>query len=86
MFGLVLQGKGKWDSSGTLLSQERDTWTREKVRLEKALHQAQAQVARLRGELRSDTLREITGPEADNAALKVSRSSSDCHSANDKMV
>lgn len=78
MFGLVLQlnlGKGKWDSSGTLLSQERDAWTREKVRLEKALHQAQAQVARLRGELRSDTLREITGPEADNAALKVSRSS-----------
>lgn len=55
-----------------LLSQEREAWTREKVRLEKALHLAQAQVARLRGEIRTDTLREITGPEADNAALKVS--------------
>lgn len=54
-----------------LLSQEREAWAREKVHLEKALHQAQAQVARLRREIRSDTLREITGPEADNAALKV---------------
>lgn len=55
-----------------LLSQEREAWTREKFRLEKALHQAQAQLARLRGEIRTDTMREITGPEADNAALKVS--------------
>lgn len=62
----------KVDSSGLLLSQEREAWTRERVRLEKALHLAQAQVARLRGEIRADTLREITGPEADNAALKVS--------------
>ncbi|XP_029700863.1 A-kinase anchor protein 9 isoform X4 [Takifugu rubripes] len=64
------KGVSKSDSSGMLLSQEREAWTREKVRLEKALHQAQAQVARLRGEIRSDTLREMTGPEADNAALK----------------
>ncbi len=55
-----------------LLSQEREAWTRERVRLEKALHLAQAQVARLKGEIRTETLREITGPEADNAALKVS--------------
>lgn len=58
------------DSAGMILSQEREAWTREKVRLEKALLLAQAQVARLRGEIRTDTLREITGPEADNAALK----------------
>uniref|UniRef100_A0A671W395 A-kinase anchoring protein 9 n=1 Tax=Sparus aurata TaxID=8175 RepID=A0A671W395_SPAAU len=64
------RGVSKADSSGMLLSQEREAWTREKIRLEKALHLAQAQVARLRGEIRSDTLREITGPEADNAALK----------------
>lgn len=62
----------KTDSAGMILSQEREAWTREKVRLEKALLLAQAQVARLRGEIRTDTLREITGPEADNAALKVS--------------
>uniref|UniRef100_A0A8D2ZU69 Pericentrin/AKAP-450 centrosomal targeting domain-containing protein n=1 Tax=Scophthalmus maximus TaxID=52904 RepID=A0A8D2ZU69_SCOMX len=60
----------KMDSDSMLLSHEREAWTREKVRLEKALHLAQSQVARLRGEIRTDTLREITGPEADNAALK----------------
>nr|XP_057903449.1 A-kinase anchor protein 9 isoform X2 [Doryrhamphus excisus] len=59
------------DSAGLLLlCQEREVWAAEKVLLEKALRQANAQVARLRGEIRSDTLREITGPEADNAALK----------------
>uniref|UniRef100_A0A8C5G1G3 A-kinase anchoring protein 9 n=1 Tax=Gouania willdenowi TaxID=441366 RepID=A0A8C5G1G3_GOUWI len=60
----------KTDSASLLLSQERETWTREKVDLEKALQMSQAQVARLKGEIRSDNLREITGPEADNSALK----------------
>lgn len=67
----VRKGVPKSDPSGMLLSQEREAWAREKVRLEKALHQAQAQAARLRGEIRSDALREMTGPQADNAALKV---------------
>lgn len=61
------------DSAGLIFSQEQESWTREKIRLEKALHLAQSQVARLRGEIRSETLREITGPEADNSALKVSK-------------
>lgn len=61
------------DSSGMLLSQEREAWAREKIRLEKALHLAQSQVARLRGEIRTENLREISGPDADNAALKVSK-------------
>uniref|UniRef100_A0A3P8SFL9 A kinase (PRKA) anchor protein 9 n=1 Tax=Amphiprion percula TaxID=161767 RepID=A0A3P8SFL9_AMPPE len=56
----------KMDSAGMMFSQEREAWTREKFHLEKALHLAQSQVARLRGEIRSETLREITGPEADN--------------------
>ncbi|XP_041663851.1 A-kinase anchor protein 9 isoform X2 [Cheilinus undulatus] len=60
----------KVDSTGLMLSQEREAWSREKIRLEKALHLSQAQVARLRGEIRTETLREISGPEADNAALK----------------
>lgn len=60
----------KGDSASLLLSQEREAWTRERVRLEKALHLAQSQVARLRSEVRTETLREISGPEADNAALK----------------
>ncbi|XP_028317617.1 A-kinase anchor protein 9 isoform X2 [Gouania willdenowi] len=64
------RGASKTDSASLLLSQERETWTREKVDLEKALQMSQAQVARLKGEIRSDNLREITGPEADNSALK----------------
>ncbi|XP_061598345.1 A-kinase anchor protein 9 isoform X3 [Cololabis saira] len=68
--GSSRRGVSKTDSTGMLLSQEREAWSREKIRLEKALHVAQAQVTRLRGEIRSDTLREITGPEADNATLK----------------
>ncbi|KAM9838219.1 A-kinase anchor protein 9 [Aulostomus maculatus] len=64
------RGGSKLDSADMLLSQEREAWNREKVRLEKALQLAQAQVARLRGEIRTEALREITGPEADNAALK----------------
>ncbi|XP_072226072.1 A-kinase anchor protein 9 isoform X3 [Leuresthes tenuis] len=64
------RGVSKTESAGLLLSQEREAWNREKVRLEKALHLSQSKVARLRGEIRSDTLREISGPEADNAALK----------------
>lgn len=61
----------KADTSGLMFSQEREAWTREKTRLEKALHQAQVQLSRLRGEIRAETVREVTGPEADNAALKV---------------
>ncbi|XP_075995305.1 A-kinase anchor protein 9 [Genypterus blacodes] len=61
---------GVRSDSGLQLSQEREAWVRERVRLEKALNQAQAQVARLRGEIRTDTLRDVTGPDLDNAALK----------------
>ncbi|XP_056154299.1 A-kinase anchor protein 9 [Lampris incognitus] len=64
------RGATKMDSAGLLLSQEREAWARERLRLEKALHLTQAQVARLRGEIRTDVLREASGPEADNAALK----------------
>uniref|UniRef100_A0AAV2K9K5 Pericentrin/AKAP-450 centrosomal targeting domain-containing protein n=1 Tax=Knipowitschia caucasica TaxID=637954 RepID=A0AAV2K9K5_KNICA len=60
----------KPDSSSLLLAQEREAWTRERARLDKALLQAQSQLARLRTEVRTETLRELSGPEADNAALK----------------
>ncbi|XP_077599313.1 A-kinase anchor protein 9 isoform X2 [Stigmatopora nigra] len=67
---------GRKEASGpdltdmAMLTREKETWSQEKVRLEKALDQALAQVARLKGEMRSEMLREITGPEADNALLK----------------
>lgn len=58
--------------SSVLLSQEREAWSRERSRLEKALQQSQAQGARLKGEVRTEALREVTGPDADNTTLKVS--------------
>uniref|UniRef100_A0A672Z8R3 A kinase (PRKA) anchor protein 9 n=1 Tax=Sphaeramia orbicularis TaxID=375764 RepID=A0A672Z8R3_9TELE len=60
------RGTGKVDNASLLLSQEREAWTRERMRLEKALNLAQTQVAQLRAEVRTETLREISGPEADN--------------------
>ncbi|KAM9823838.1 A-kinase anchor protein 9 [Neosynchiropus ocellatus] len=60
----------KGDSAGLLLTQEREAWAREKTRLEKALQLSHSQLARVKMELRSDTEREITGPEAENLALK----------------
>ncbi|XP_061903612.1 A-kinase anchor protein 9 isoform X1 [Entelurus aequoreus] len=65
------RGVSNMDSADMLhFAQEREVWTGEKLQLEKALHQANAQVARLRGEMRTDILREISGPQADSAALK----------------
>ncbi|XP_057683279.1 A-kinase anchor protein 9 isoform X3 [Corythoichthys intestinalis] len=65
------RGAYRLDSAdAVLLSQEKEALSQEKVHLEKALDQALAQVARLKGEIRTDTLRQITGPEADNAVLK----------------
>ena len=54
-----------------MLSVEREAWGRERTRLEKGLRLAEAELTRLRGEMRNDTLRDMSGPDADNAALKV---------------
>ncbi|KAL6473360.1 hypothetical protein MHYP_G00169210 [Metynnis hypsauchen] len=53
-----------------LFSSEREAWSREKIRLEKSLRQAEAELSRLRGEIRSDTLRDVAAPDTDNSALK----------------
>ncbi|XP_072561718.1 A-kinase anchor protein 9 isoform X2 [Paramormyrops kingsleyae] len=53
-----------------LLSSEREAWARERNRLQKSLRQAEAEVSRLRAEIRTDSLRDVAGPEADTAALK----------------
>ncbi|KAJ8000251.1 hypothetical protein DPEC_G00202900 [Dallia pectoralis] len=53
-----------------LFSSEREAWNRERSRLEKGLRLSQAEVTRLRGEIRTESLRDLTGPEGDNAALK----------------
>lgn len=60
------------EAASVLFSLEREAWTRERSRLEKVLRLAQAEVTRLRGEIRTESLRDITGPEADNSTLTVS--------------
>lgn len=60
------------EAASVLFSSEREAWTRERSRLEKVLRLAQAEVTRLRGEIRTESLRDITGPEADNSTLTVS--------------
>lgn len=60
------------EATSLLFSSERESWTRERSRLEKGLRLAQAEVTRLRGEIRTESLRDITGPEADNSTLTVS--------------
>ncbi|XP_028824948.1 A-kinase anchor protein 9-like isoform X4 [Denticeps clupeoides] len=53
-----------------LLSTEREAWARERSRLEKSLRQAETELSHLREEVRTSALREMGGPEPDNAALK----------------
>lgn len=60
------------EAASVLFSSEREAWTRERSRLEKGLRLAQAEVTRLRGEIRTESLRDITGLEADNSTLTVS--------------
>lgn len=54
-----------------LFSSERESWAQERNRLEKSLRQAEAELSRLRADIRSDTLRDLTGADLDNTALKV---------------
>ncbi|XP_030644356.1 A-kinase anchor protein 9 [Chanos chanos] len=70
------QGSDSWSRKSSnsqeivQFSSEREAWNRERSRLEKALRHAEAELTHLRSELRTDTLRDLTGPDADNAALK----------------
>ncbi|KAM6958852.1 A-kinase anchor protein 9 [Aplochiton taeniatus] len=64
------RGVDKVEITSALLSQERDAWSGERSRLEKALHLSQAEVARHRAESRAHVLRDMARPEADNPTLK----------------
>ncbi len=71
-------GKQSWIRAGVerqelvVFSSERDSWAQERNRLEKSLRQAEAELTRLRTEIRSETLRDLTGADLDNTALRVS--------------
>ncbi|XP_042165991.1 A-kinase anchor protein 9 isoform X5 [Oncorhynchus tshawytscha] len=58
------------EAASLLFSSERESWTRERSRLEKGLRLAQAEVTRMRAEIRTESLRDMTGPDTDNATLK----------------
>uniref|UniRef100_A0A8C7NU05 Pericentrin/AKAP-450 centrosomal targeting domain-containing protein n=1 Tax=Oncorhynchus mykiss TaxID=8022 RepID=A0A8C7NU05_ONCMY len=58
------------EAASLLFSSERESWTRERSRLEKGLRLAQAEVTRMRGEIRAESLRDMTGPDTDNNTLK----------------
>ncbi|XP_053496852.1 A-kinase anchor protein 9 isoform X5 [Ictalurus furcatus] len=49
---------------------QRELWMREKSRMEKSLRQAEVEISRLRAEIRSDTVRDLSTVDADNATLK----------------
>ncbi|XP_060771551.1 A-kinase anchor protein 9-like isoform X2 [Neoarius graeffei] len=49
---------------------QREVWLREKSRMEKSLCQAEAEISRLRAEIRSDTVRDLSTPDGDSATLK----------------
>ncbi|MBN3325059.1 AKAP9 protein, partial [Atractosteus spatula] len=59
------------DAIDAILVSDREAWNREKASLEKSLQQAEAEVSRLRSELRTDSLcRDMAGSDSDSAALK----------------
>lgn len=65
------RGADHRDSVEVRLAAAREGWSRERARLERSLHQAEAEVARLRGKIRADSLWDFSDHDADSAALKV---------------
>ncbi|XP_047675126.1 A-kinase anchor protein 9 isoform X3 [Tachysurus fulvidraco] len=49
---------------------QKEVWKREKSKMEKSLHQAEAEISRLRAEIRSDAVRDLSTSDADNATIK----------------
>ncbi|XP_073787372.1 A-kinase anchor protein 9 isoform X7 [Danio rerio] len=53
-----------------LSSSERESWAQERNSLQKSLRQTEAELNRVRSELRCDTLRDLSSADPDNTALK----------------
>ncbi|XP_028941003.1 A-kinase anchor protein 9, partial [Antrostomus carolinensis] len=54
----------------TLVGSEKEIWNREKLSLQKSLKQADAELSRLRAELRSETFLRELGSDSENAVLR----------------
>nr|XP_034985617.1 A-kinase anchor protein 9 isoform X11 [Zootoca vivipara] len=66
-FRLSLNNGGSVD---TLLASERELWSKEKLTLQQSLKQAEAELAKLRAELRNEAFLRELGSDSENAALK----------------
>ncbi|KAI5091939.1 A-kinase anchor protein 9 [Silurus meridionalis] len=53
-----------------VLEVQKEVCLREKSRMEKSLHQAEVEISRLRAEIRSDVVRDLSGSDTDSATLK----------------
>ncbi|NXN18112.1 AKAP9 protein, partial [Indicator maculatus] len=54
----------------TLVASEKEMWNREKLSLQKSLKQADAEISKLRAELRSEAFLRELGSDSDNAVLR----------------
>nr|XP_028606057.1 A-kinase anchor protein 9 isoform X6 [Podarcis muralis] len=66
-FRLSLNNGGSVD---TLLASERELWNKERLILQQSLKQAEAELAKLRAELRNEAFLRELGSDSENAALK----------------
>lgn len=57
----------------TLVASEKEIWNREKLSLQKSLKQADAELSKLRAELRSEAFLRELGSDSENAVLRVGR-------------
>jgi len=55
----------------TLVASEKEIWNREKLSLQKSLTQADAELSKLRAELRSEAFLRELGSDSENAVLRV---------------
>lgn len=57
----------------TLVASEKEIWNRERLSLQKSLKQANAELSKLRAELRSEAFLRELGSDTENAVLRVRR-------------
>lgn len=55
----------------TLVASEKEIWNRERLSLQKSLKQADAELSKLRAELRSEAFLRELGSDTENAVLRV---------------
>uniref|UniRef100_A0A670JNB2 A-kinase anchoring protein 9 n=1 Tax=Podarcis muralis TaxID=64176 RepID=A0A670JNB2_PODMU len=64
------QQRGLTSGVDTLLASERELWNKERLILQQSLKQAEAELAKLRAELRNEAFLRELGSDSENAALK----------------